>query len=95
MPIPVTWSCLKILSVPAVKNTVSSFWLNEKGFIDFLSWKVLGISRDEDYLVLNSVALLERSFSYLDHYGKIRCYLDNDDAGAQAYRERRDRGNPL
>lgn len=52
-----------------------------EGFIDFLSWKVLGISRGEDYLVLNSVALLERSFPYLDNYGKIRCYLDNDDAG--------------
>ena len=52
-----------------------------EGFIDYLSWKVLGISRGEDYLVLNSVALLERSFPYLDNYGKIRCYLDNDDAG--------------
>ena len=52
-----------------------------EGFIDFLSWKVLGISRGEDYLVLNSVSLLERSFPYLDNYGKIRCYLDNDDAG--------------
>lgn len=43
--------------------------------------KVLGISRGEDYLILNSVALLERSFPFLDNYGKIRCYLDNDDAG--------------
>lgn len=42
---------------------------------------VLGISCGEDYLVLNSVALVERAFPYLDRYGKIRCYLDNDDAG--------------
>ena len=52
-----------------------------EGFVDYLSWKVLGISRGEDYLVLNSVTLLERSCPYLDHYEKIRCYLDNDDAG--------------
>lgn len=52
-----------------------------EGFIDCLSWMVLGINCGEDHVVLNSVALAERAFPYLDRYGKIRCYLDNDDAG--------------
>lgn len=52
-----------------------------EGFIDYLSWMVLGISCGEDYLILNSVALLGRAYPYLDRYDRIRCYLDNDDAG--------------
>lgn len=72
--------CIPPKDISVIRNGSLTCNLFE-GFIDFLSWKVLGISRGEDYLVLNSVALLERSFPYLDHYGKIRCYLDNDDAG--------------
>ena len=72
--------CLPPKDISLIRNGSLTCNLFE-GFIDFLSWKVLGISRGEDYLVLNSVALLERSFPYLDNYGKIRCYLDNDDAG--------------
>ena len=34
-----------------------------------------------DSLVLNSVANVDRSFRYLDGYERIRCYLDNDEAG--------------
>ena len=72
--------CLPPKDISLIRNGSLTCNLFE-GFIDFLSWKVLGISRGEDYLVLNSVSLLERSFPYLDNYGKIRCYLDNDDAG--------------
>lgn len=52
-----------------------------EGFIDCLSWMVLGLGCDDDCLVLNSVALLERSFPVLDGYEKINCYLDRDEAG--------------
>ena len=52
-----------------------------EGFIDYLSWMVLGLGCGDDYLVLNSVALLERSFTVLDRYEKINCYLDRDEAG--------------
>jgi hypothetical protein len=72
--------CLPPKDISLIRNGSLTCNLFE-GFIDFLSWKVLGISRGEDYLILNSVALLERSFPFLDNYGKIRCYLDNDDAG--------------
>lgn len=72
--------CLPPKDISVIRNRSLTCNLFE-GFIDFLSWKVLGISRGEDYLVLNSVTLLERSFPFLDNYGRIRCYLDNDDAG--------------
>ena len=52
-----------------------------EGFIDCLSWMVLGLGCDDDCLVLNSVALLERSFPVLDGSEKINCYLDRDEAG--------------
>lgn len=52
-----------------------------EGFMDYLSWMTLGPGCDEDYLVLNSVALLERSYEFLDRYARINCYLDNDAAG--------------
>lgn len=35
-----------------------------EGFIDYLSWMVLGLGCGDDYLVLNSVALLERSYGF-------------------------------
>ena len=52
-----------------------------EGFMDFLSAVTLGIAEDGDSLVLNSVANVDRSFRYLDGYERIRCYLDNDEAG--------------
>ena len=61
--------CLPPKDISLIRNGSLTCNLFE-GFIDFLSWKVLGISRGEDYLVLNSVSLLERSFPYLDNYGR-------------------------
>lgn len=49
--------------------------------MDFLSAVTLGMAEDGDSLVLNSVANVDRSFRYLDGYERIRCYLDNDEAG--------------
>ena len=52
-----------------------------EGFIDCLSWMQLELGCGDDYLVLNSVALLERSFPVLDRYERVNCYLDRDEAG--------------
>ena len=49
-------------------------------FIDCLSWLELGLGYGDDYLVLNSVSLLERSFPILDRYERVNCYLDRDEA---------------
>lgn len=55
-----------------------------EGFMDFLSAVALKWTENEDSLVLNSVANVARSYKYLDGYGKIRCYLDRDEAGRRA-----------
>ena len=55
-----------------------------EGFFDFLSAVVLGLARDEDCLVLNSVSNLERSYDVLDKYSTVHCYLDRDPAGEAA-----------
>lgn len=62
-----------------------------EGFMDFLSAVVLKWTEDEDSLVLNSVANVARSYKYLDGYGKIRCYLDRDEAGRRALESLRSR----
>ena len=62
-----------------------------EGFMDFLSAVALKWTEDEDSLVLNSVANVARSYNYLDGYGKIRCYLDRDEAGRRALESLRSR----
>ena len=52
-----------------------------EGFMDYLSARALGIGNGEDHLVLNSVSNAAKAFRYLDGYGRINCYLDNDEAG--------------
>ncbi len=58
-----------------------------EGFFDFLSYKKLeNILEKEagDYLILNSVFLLNRNISLLEKYEKIELFLDNDEAGTGA-----------
>ena len=50
-------------------------------FMDYLSARALGIGGKEDHLVLNSVSNVARAYRQLDGYGRIKCYLDNDEAG--------------
>ena len=49
--------------------------------MDYLSARALGIGGKEDHLVLNSVSNVARAYRHLDGYGRIKCYLDNDEAG--------------
>lgn len=57
---------------------------------------VLGLGCGDDCLVLNSVALLERSFPVLDRYETINCYLDRDEAGRRTLEALRKRyGNRI
>lgn len=62
-----------------------------EGFFDFLSAATLGLTAGNDALVLNSVGNLAKSFRYLDGYGKINCYLDNDEAGWKTFEALRTR----
>lgn len=58
-----------------------------EGFFDFLSFATF-ISDEKlksyDVLVLNSVALVEKSVETLQKYKTVHCYLDNDNAGNNA-----------
>lgn len=56
-----------------------------EGFFDFLSAATLGLTKGNDAVVLNSVGNLARAFRHLDGYGKINCYLDNDEAGRRTF----------
>ena len=61
-----------------------------EGFIDFLSFMTLrrkendGLKR-QDYLVLNSVSNIQKALERLSQYDSILCFLDNDEAGRNAY----------
>ena len=61
-----------------------------EGFMDFLSFMMLlrkendGLKR-QDYLVLNSVSNVHKALERLSQYDSVRCFLDNDEAGRNAY----------
>ena len=61
-----------------------------EGFMDFLSFMTLrrkendGLRR-QDYLVLNSVSNIQKALERLSQYDCILCFLDNDEAGRNAY----------
>ena len=65
-----------------------------EGFMDFLSFKTLEKQGDErvcvgelcDYIVLNSVANLQRCLQRLGAYEHVYCFLDNDKAGMDGCR---------
>lgn len=61
-----------------------------EGFMDFLSFMTLrrrendGLKR-QDYLVLNSVTNIHKVAKRLSRYDSVQCFLDNDEAGRNAY----------
>jgi hypothetical protein len=58
-----------------------------EGFFSFLSFQQLNEQEREDltnFLVLNSLAFLEKSRPLMDQHGQIHLYLDQDDAGVRA-----------
>ena len=64
-----------------------------EGFMDFLSFMTLrklknpqqtGLSL-QDYLVLNSVSNIQKALERLSQYDSVQCFLDNDNAGRNAY----------
>ncbi len=56
-----------------------------EGFFDFLSWnEIKNESEVEDYIILNSISLLEKNLNMLDSYQEIGLFLDNDLQGSKA-----------
>lgn len=64
-----------------------------EGFMDFLSFMTLKRKENSqninlsqlDYMVLNSVNNFHKAIRRLSHYNSIQCFIDNDDAGRNAY----------
>ena len=64
-----------------------------EGFMDFLSFMTMNRKknpqstglRKQDYLILNSVTNIHKAAKSLSRYDSIQCFLDNDDAGRNAY----------
>jgi DNA primase len=73
--------CLGTKDISHVKNKEETLRVFE-GFFDYISF-IQNESQNEksDYLILNSVALLNKNLSILKDYKAIELYLDNDDAG--------------
>lgn len=58
-----------------------------EGFMDALSYIELNEILEDDILVLNSIALLNKAKIVLEKYDEINLYLDHDRAGEKATRE--------
>jgi DNA primase len=67
-----------------IKNNSKTIIVFE-GFFDFLSYLTInGDNKAKDYLILNSVALVEKALTPLEEYENIVLFLDNDNAGNKA-----------
>ena len=75
--------CLGKKEISLIRNESKTIRIYE-GFFDYLSFLQIRENlqmEESDYLILNSVALLEKNISILENYEKIELFLDNDEAG--------------
>lgn len=73
--------CLGKKDVANIKNDSKCVRIFE-GFFDYLSFvQQQKTNENSDFLILNSVALLNKNLSILKNYEVMELYLDNDDAG--------------
>jgi hypothetical protein len=62
----------------------------QEGFIDFLSViqiddrRIMDLCKDSDFLVLNSLSMLNKSLPILKAHDHVILFLDNEDAGKKA-----------
>ena len=78
--------CLGKKDITTIKNNSKSLRIFE-GFFDFLSFKNIEKSLENetsDYMILNSVSMINKIKNSLENYEKIEIYFDNDEAGNRA-----------
>ncbi|MPT32173.1 MAG: DNA primase [Chryseobacterium sp.] len=78
--------CLGKKDISTIKNDSDSLRIFE-GFFDFLSFKNLENKLEKklsDYLILNSVSMIQNIKNSLEKYENIELYFDNDQAGNRA-----------
>ncbi|WP_130734467.1 toprim domain-containing protein [Flavobacterium sp. J27] len=74
--------CLGIKDITTVFNGSKVLRVFE-GFFDYLSFKQIQ-NCNSDYMILNSISMLEKSLHLLFNYEKIELFLDNDLQGDKA-----------
>ncbi|MDN4014581.1 toprim domain-containing protein [Chryseobacterium gambrini] len=78
--------CLGKKDISTIKNGSDSLRIFE-GFFDFLSFKTIEnqlAKGPSDYLILNSVSMIQNIKNSLGKYDKVELYFDNDEAGNRA-----------
>ena len=78
--------CLGKKDMTTIENDSSSIRIFE-GFIDFLSFKNVENYLEKepaDYLILNSVSMINKIQNSIHNYKNIELYFDNDEAGNRA-----------
>ena len=59
-----------------------------EGFFDFLSYLTIYDQKPlEDFIILNTIALLKKGIELIKYYSEVNIYLDNDNAGKKATAE--------
>jgi len=75
--------CLGKKDITTIKNNSANLKVFE-GFTDYLSLKILEPEKTpSDYLILNSVAMVQKASGIFGNYKSVEMYLDNDRAGEQ------------
>lgn len=75
--------CLSKKDITSINNGYDTLRIFE-GFTDYLSFKILEKPLEKspsDYLILNSVAMINRASDLVEIYQTIELYLDNDRTG--------------
>ena len=78
--------CLGKKDISSIKNDSKALRIFE-GFFDFLSFKNVEKyleKRPADYVILNSVSMVNKIKNEIGNYGNIELYFDNDQAGNRA-----------
>ena len=78
--------CLGKKDITTIKNNSKSLRIFE-GFFDFISFKNIEKfleNETSDYMILNSVSMINKIKNSLEDYEKIDLYFDNDEAGNRA-----------
>lgn len=78
--------CLGKKDITTIKNNSKSLRIFE-GFFDFISFKNIEKfleNETSDYMILNSVSMINKIKNSLENYEKIDLYFDNDEAGNRA-----------
>ncbi len=78
--------CLGKKDITSIKNDPKEVRIFE-GFFDFLSFKKVENYLEKetsDYIILNSVSMIDKIKTVLENYNNIELYFDNEEAGTRA-----------